>query len=167
MGSLPPSPPAIFPTKNTDQISRLGRTHGLHLSCSLNGNSCQALVVTGATISIVRSEVLPETDSRWPAGWTRTTCKIRTVSGGHTGMWGKRWLQVKVKSFEVTHQFWLADIKDPWVRSSDALGGLGQHVKEHHSPRHGGCSSQAPLGRTEACPDSPLGSCITATTQHN
>ncbi|KAF7644241.1 hypothetical protein LDENG_00225350 [Lucifuga dentata] len=115
IGSLPPSPPVILPIENMDEIGRLGHTHGLYLICSLDGNPCQALVDTGATISIVRPGVLPETNSWWPARWARTTCKIRTVTGGQAGMRGKRLLQVKVGGVEVTHEFWLADIQDPCI----------------------------------------------------
>ncbi|KAF7648366.1 hypothetical protein LDENG_00158000 [Lucifuga dentata] len=73
MGSLPPSPPVILPIENMNQISRLGHAHGLYPICSLDGNPCQALVDTRATISIVHPGVLPETNSRWPGGWVHTT----------------------------------------------------------------------------------------------
>lgn len=112
-----------FPTENIGQIGRLGNAHGLYLSWFLNGHPCEALVDTGSDISIVRPGVLPET-----YGWTPTTSKIRTVTGGLSEMLGKQRLLVKVGRTEVTQKFWLADILDPCIIGLDLLDRWGAIV---------------------------------------
>lgn len=84
---------------------------------------CQALVDTGATISLVRPGVLPEA-----VRWEHTTCSIRTVTGGHAEMKGKRLLQVRVGTVKLNHEFWLADIQDSCIIGLDLLTRWGAQV---------------------------------------
>ncbi|KAK2917592.1 hypothetical protein Q8A73_004338 [Channa argus] len=88
----------------------------------------QALVDTGSTICLLRRGVLPGTAGPLPADWTPTTTELLTVTGEKTVMPGKKLLPVVVGAQQISHEFWLADIRDDCIVGLDLLARWGACV---------------------------------------
>ncbi|KAJ8412040.1 hypothetical protein AAFF_G00143070 [Aldrovandia affinis] len=105
------------------RVGRLGKAGGLYLHCRLDGQSCWALVDTGATISLVQPGTLPNTT------WAPTTTELQSVTGQRLGMRGKKMVSVEAGNREVVvHEFWLADISDACILGLDLLAHWGATV---------------------------------------
>ncbi|KAK2889746.1 hypothetical protein Q8A73_018046 [Channa argus] len=85
----------------------------------------QALVDTGSTICLLRRGVLPGTAGPLPADWTPTTTELLTVTGEKTVMPGKKLLPVVVGAQQISHEFWLADIRENCIVGLDLLARWG------------------------------------------
>ncbi|KAJ8364486.1 hypothetical protein SKAU_G00133170 [Synaphobranchus kaupii] len=115
--------------KSHPRVGRLGKASGLYLHCRLDGQACQALVDTGATISLVRPGVLHNTGGpQLPGAWTPTTTPLTSVTGAKMAMRGKKEVKVTVSGQEVSHEFRLADIADSCIICLDLLKHWGACV---------------------------------------
>ncbi|KAJ8349818.1 hypothetical protein SKAU_G00249480 [Synaphobranchus kaupii] len=115
--------------KSHPRVGRLGKASGLYLHCQLDGQACQALVDTGATISLVRPGVLHNTGGpQLPGAWTPTTTQLTSVTGAKMAVRGKKEVKVTVSGQEVSHEFWLADIADSCIIGLDLLKRWGACV---------------------------------------
>ncbi|KAG7236408.1 hypothetical protein INR49_000459 [Caranx melampygus] len=101
----------------TPRVGCLGRAHGLHLDCALEGTTCRALVDTRSTISLVRPGILLNSIRQLHRGWSTMKQCITTVTGDRAKILGTRLLQVMVGCQQTEHNFWLADIQDPSIIS--------------------------------------------------
>ncbi|KAK2895639.1 hypothetical protein Q8A73_015127 [Channa argus] len=101
---------------------------GLYIDCAIAGQLCRALVDTGSTICLLRRGVLPGTAGPLPADWTPTTTELLTVTGEKTVMPGKKLLPVVVGAQQISHEFWLADIRDDCIVGLDLLARWGACV---------------------------------------
>ncbi|KAK2898063.1 hypothetical protein Q8A73_014443 [Channa argus] len=101
---------------------------GLYIDCVIAGQLCRALVDTGSTICLLRQGVLPGTAGPLPADWTPTTTELLTVTGEKTVMPGKKLLPVVVGAQQISHEFWLADIRDDCIVGLDLLAHWGACV---------------------------------------
>ncbi|KAK2918386.1 hypothetical protein Q8A73_002757 [Channa argus] len=88
----------------------------------------EALVDTGSTICLLRQGVLPGTAGPLPADWTPTTTELLTVTGEKTVMPGKKLFLVVVGAQQISHEFWLADIRDDCIVGLDLLARWGACV---------------------------------------
>ncbi|KAJ8351980.1 hypothetical protein SKAU_G00234560 [Synaphobranchus kaupii] len=81
--------------KSHPRVGWLGKASGLYLHCRLDGQACQALVDTGATISLVRPGVLHNIGGpQLPGAWMPTATPLTSVTGAKMAMRGKK--EVKV-----------------------------------------------------------------------
>ncbi|KAK2894334.1 hypothetical protein Q8A73_016818, partial [Channa argus] len=101
---------------------------GLYIDCVIAGQLCRALVDTGSTICLLQRGVLPGTAGPLPADWTPTTTELLTVTGEKTVMPGKKLLPVVVGAQQISHEFWLADIRDDCIVGLDLLARWGACV---------------------------------------
>ncbi|KAK2899767.1 hypothetical protein Q8A73_012896 [Channa argus] len=109
-------------------VGRCGAAMGLYIDCVIAGQLCRALVDTGSTICLLRRGVLPGTAGPLPADWTPTTTELLTVTGKKTVMPGKKLLPVVVGAQQISHEFWLADIRDDCIVGLDLLARWGACV---------------------------------------
>ncbi|XP_067358906.1 uncharacterized protein [Channa argus] len=109
-------------------VGRCGAAMGLYIDCVIAGQLCRALVDTGSTICLLRRGVLPGTAGPLPADWTPTTTELLTVTGEKTVMPGKKLLPVVVGAQQISHEFWLADIRDDCIVGLDLLARWGACV---------------------------------------
>ncbi|KAK2920525.1 hypothetical protein Q8A73_000010 [Channa argus] len=81
-----------------------------------------------------------------PADWTPTTTEVLTVTGEKTVMPGKKLLPVVVGAQQISHEFWLADIRDDCIVGLDLLARWGACVdlphRDHRSPAQAGQERQ-------------------------
>ena len=103
-------------------MGRLGKAGGLYLHCRLDGHPYWALVNTGATISLVPPETLPDA-RREP-----TNTQLKSVTGQKMGMKGKRQVSVGMGSQKKQQEFWLADIDEACIVGLDLLAHWGASV---------------------------------------
>ncbi|KAK2919619.1 hypothetical protein Q8A73_001823 [Channa argus] len=107
--------------------SLTGNGYGMR-HCVIAGQLCRALVDTGSTICLLRRGVLPGTAGPLPTDWTPTTTELLTVTGEKTVMPGKKLLPVVVGAQQISHEFWLADIRDDCIVGLDLLARWGACV---------------------------------------
>ena len=114
------------------RIGWLGYSKGFYLHCQLDGNSCQALVDMGSTISIVRPGVLAYTLGPLPPGW---------ATGERAEMREHKPLCIGVGDRQTHHDFWLGNIRDPCIIGLDLLAYLGAWLDISRSAIHLGKTS--------------------------
>ncbi|KAG2466093.1 WFS1 protein, partial [Polypterus senegalus] len=109
-------------------VGRCGFSSGLYLDCIIDGQPCSALVDTGSTICLLQRGVLPETAGPLPEDWTPTNTELFTVTGERTVMPAKKLLSVVVGMSQISHEFWLADIRDECIVGLYLLAHWGARV---------------------------------------
>ena len=120
------------------RLGRVGHIKGLYLDCELNGVGYQALIDTGASLSLVRRGVLPGDHDAPSALWSPTAMQVRTVTGERAPMQGHGQLHLLISSRSLHHGFWLADIQEDCIVGVDLLEKLGAVVDVPRARMHMG-----------------------------
>ncbi|KAK0144778.1 hypothetical protein N1851_016764 [Merluccius polli] len=125
----PPPPPTSQPASTADDdtslvpdilVGRASVGESCYISVTVEGVPCLALVDSGATVSLVRPDVVPggiqlEPTAKW----------LRTVTGELAPLTGKSRFSVTIGGWAVRHLLWIAAVQEPCILGLDFLKATG------------------------------------------
>ena len=125
----PPPSPTSQPASTADDdtslvpdilVGRASVGESCYISVTVEGVPCLALVDSGATVSLVRPDVVPGGTQLEPtAKW------LRTVTGELAPLTGKSRFSVTIGGWAVRHLLWIAAVQEPCILGLDFLKATG------------------------------------------
>ncbi|RXM27310.1 hypothetical protein EOD39_10940 [Acipenser ruthenus] len=107
-GALPhvtnPTVVTSVPGEMTAVIGRTSIGAHLHLACQVEGVSCTALIDTGSSVTVVRTDIVQQSSVASRAKLKPTTVQLWTVTGQLAPMHGRGWLEIHLGPLLIQHE---------------------------------------------------------------
>ena len=97
----------------------LSPSNGLIAAGRIGGHECQITIDTGSNVSIIRPDILERLTNTQPVQPVESS--LRTVTGATAPIQGRGKLPISMGTYDVVHDFWIAEITDECILGLDFM----------------------------------------------